>query len=55
MADTPPEAAVKITVSPVQKVLLVIDVAEIAAAGKGSIVTSISPESSKQELATAVL
>ena len=55
MAVTPPDAAVKITESPVQKVLFVIDVAEIAAAGNGSSVTFISPESAKQELALAVL
>ena len=55
VAGTPPEAAVKITESPLQKVLFVIDVAEIAAAGNGSSVTFISPELAKQELTIAVL
>ena len=55
LAVTPPEAAVKITESPVQKVLFVIDVAEIAAAGNCSTVTFISPESAKHELTIAVL
>ena len=38
-----------------QNVLLVIDVGEIATAGIAKIVTSISEESSKQELTVAVL
>ena len=41
--------------APVQNVLLVIDVGEIATAGIAKIVTSISEESSKQELTVAVL
>ena len=41
--------------APVQNVLLVIDVVEIAIAGIAPIVTFISEESSKQELAVAVL